>query len=504
MAPQLKNELCDCLPTIKNTFLTFEFEPTQVTPRCSSVPRSSRLCQETHLNMCDSQLHVVDNEGSTCETDSDSGTRTPMSLDGLSAASSYVSPQEVNVYPQLSGFTDDSAYDTDSELEGLCTPSSHKSAQEAKFAQDSRFTPTSSLQVAPPPKSHSGAQSLNPKATPYIAQRRLNAQAAVFQPQEVHARGNQHCQKSIDEERLSSRVVAFKRQEVCQVYEPQSQHYTKNIAEVIRMTKALVKMSEHVKDVQVFEEGGSWSVTIQPQVIEANNWQTQLLVALAKEALLDAATKSKYIYVLGYCDPQPFSVSVQGFQATLGVMQNAATACWHIFKKGFCRHGDICCKQHPPCQTPVRFLVEGVQLKPDPFFASVFKVQAADLALSVTAALGGATEVESAEAFKDKDNQGWTIELTGKEEKAVNEECLLNLAKSALLSATVDSELLHIIGYAANPFVKKLGGFVVFVSDMQDESRVCWDMYSKGVCSRGKTCRYQHPESLMPINVVVK
>merc|ERR1719446_970756 len=76
------------------------------------------------------------------------------------------------------------------------------------------------------------------------------------------------------------------------------------------------------------------------------------------------------------------------------------------------------------------------------------------------------------------------------------------------------------MGYAAMPFISKsqgfiavLGdmqdesrawGFIAVLGDMQDESRACWDFYTKGVCSRECVCRWEHPECLMPINVVIK
>jgi len=330
------------------------------------------------------------------------------------------------------------------------------------YPHNSLFTPPA-LQFAPPSK-------------PYTQLRRLISKAAAFQPQEV-----------------------------AQVHEPNKEHYKKHIAEVIHLAKVAIKRSEHVKEVDICEDGGCWSINIQPQVIEENSWQTEVLMTLAKKALLDASLKSKCIYVMGYCTPQPFNMRAQGFKATLGVMYNASSACWHVFKKGFCRHGDDFCKQHPACQVPVHVLVEGVQLQTCTRFAGAFKEQMSDIVTTVTAALGENPHVELVEAFKDKDYQGWSIELTAKEDLAIHKDYLLTLAKNALFGATGNSELIKIIGYAAKPFVQKSRGFVTILGDMQDESRVFWDMYSKGTCSRDcGACRWEHPECLMPINVVVK
>jgi len=457
MALQAKENLGDFMPTVKNTFIGFELMATCRSPRRSSVPASSRLCQDSHLNTHNFKLLEDDalSDISTYETDSESGFRTRMNSDDSSLSSAYVSPPDVCMY-----------------------------------YQNSCSTPLPALQVAPPPR-------------PYAQLTRLNSKAAAFQPAapQVVTSSSPHTWLR----HLSSKATAFPPQEVPQVCKPHNRHYRKEVAEVIRLTTVLMKQSEHLGDVEVYEDGGCWSVNIQPKVIDEDSWQTELLITLAKKALLEAATKSKCIYVMGYCGSQPFSMRAQGFQATLGAMQNAATTCWHIFKKGFCRHGDSCCKQHPIVQVPVHFLVEGVQLPTCALFANSFKEQVADLALTVTAALGENPRVEAVEALRDHDYPGWTIEVTAKGDPAVSEDDLLTLVKNVLFSATGNPGLLYIIGKAAKPFVQKSSGFVVTVGDMQDESRVCWDMYEKGFCSRGcGACQFEHPGCLMPINVVVK
>lgn len=277
------------------------------------------------------------------------------------------------------------------------------------------------------------------------------------------------------------------------------------MAAVIRLTTVLMKQSEHLGDVEVSEAGGSWTVIIQPKVIEENSLQTEALISLAKKSLLEAATKSNCIYVMGYCSSRPFSMRAQGFQATLGAMQNATNSCWHIFKKGFCRHGDMCYKQHPIVQAPVHCLVEGVLLPICKRFAYSFKEQVTNLVLTVTSSLGAQDHVQDVQAIKDHEHPGWTIEITTKCRLADNKDYLLTLAKNALLQGTCKPDFLWIIGYTVKPFVQKSRGFVAIVGDMQDQSWVCWDMYAKGFCSRASgECQFEHPECLMPINIAVK
>jgi len=253
------------------------------------------------------------------------------------------------------------------------------------------------------------------------------------------------------------------------------------------------------------EDADGWSVIIQPKGTCESQSQTELLMTLAQKALQDAADQSKCIYVMGYCGGKPFNMRAQGFEAKLGAMRSASSACWHIYKKGFCRHQESCNKQHPACQVPVRFLVEGVQLNSCTRFAGAFKQVVADLALKVTTQLEESPYVELVAAFKDKNCPGWTIELTPKDElTAATEEYLLTLAKNALFSASRNEDILYIMGLSAKPFTSKAHGFVTIIGDMQDDTKVCWDLYSKGMCTRDHACRWEHPECLMPLNVVVK
>lgn len=328
--------------------------------------------------------------------------------------------------------------------------------------------------------------SLTPPPLPHVAPRpestsqrlRLNAKAAAFQPQMVSQTAK----------------------------EPIVERYSKHIAEVLRAAKQALQDSAHVVNVEISHDQNGWSVVIQPTGdSEEHMWKNELLLKTAKEALLEAASKSKSIYVMGYCGKDTFNMRAQGFEATLGAMRDAGSACWHIFKKGFCRHAADCSKQHPAFTVPVHVLVEGMQLNSCPRFADAFKQVVADLTQNVTSLLEESPYVEMVAAFKDGGYPGWTIEMTAKEElTAQNEEYLLTLAKNALFSASSDLEILYIMGYAVKPFTSKPHGFVTMIGDMQDESRVCWDMYSKGSCSRDCSCRWEHPECLMPINVVVK
>lgn len=305
--------------------------------------------------------------------------------------------------------------------------------------------------------------------------------------------------------RLNSKACAFKPQTLSEA--PAREHYNwkRAFVEAITCAKKALKASEHVANVEISEDGDGWSIVIQPHAQGENaDWQTECLLKLAKDVLLEAASKSKNIYLLGYCSPKPFTMQPQGFEATLAAMESPVSACWHVFKKGFCRHGDQCSKSHPACEVPVRVLVESVEFNCSTSFLSVFKQEVANLTMAVIATLGECAYTDKVEAFKDKDCKGWTIEVVTKPDMMIHKDYLLTLAKSALFSSTDNSNSVYIMGYAAKPFMVKSQGFVTLLGDMQDESVACWDLYSKGVCKHDCACRWRHPECLVPINLVVK
>lgn len=80
-------------------------------------------------------------------------------------------------------------------------------------------------------------------------------------------------------------------------------------------------------------------------------------------------------------------------------------------------------------------------------------------------------------------------------------------AKSMLLDLAANSACTYVLGYEAEPFQDHADGrsFVATLASMADESSACWDLYQRGVCSRRKTCKWQHPgrNELQPVRVVV-
>jgi len=431
-------------PTVKNTFINLEFFPTTPQRASKSVPASSRLNRQDFVGIGDGKLLAL-NMDSDASTDAQTDAST-CSQCGVKTPMSF----------------DNYCFE-----EASSSPASNGQPQEAR---------SQSEWLAPPTAARS----------PLAKIARLPNSPSQSQNQSI---------------RLSSRATAFQPQAV--IEDPARQQYKRQFSEVLARAKNLMKASEHLAHVEICADAGGWSFILQA-VGKADALETERLLTIAKEALLEASSKSKCVYLIGYCAPKPFVMQPQGFEATLGAMGSAQTACWHVFKKGFCRHGATCNKEHPACKVPVRVLVESAQFTSCPRFEMSFKQQVADLAMAVTATLRACSYADQVEAFVDPDRQGWKIEVTAKEELCQHKEYLAALAKNMLFNGTNDSTTLYIMGYAVNPFITKTDGFVTVLGGMQDESKACWDLYSKGICSRDCECRWEHPECLMPINVVFK
>jgi len=265
--------------------------------------------------------------------------------------------------------------------------------------------------------------------------------------------------------------------------------------------------SGQVAHLDVYDDTDGWSITVRPRVAD-DKGDTEQVIALAKEALLKAASSSSCVYVMGYRGPQAFIAQPLGFQATLGIMKNTRFACYHLFKKGFCGHGAACSKEHPSFQVPVRVLVESVHFDlcggPAAVFKDKFEQEVEDVVMKIKATLAGSSYTDNVEASKNTESQGWTVEVMPKEELKTYKDNLLTLAKSAFFETTHRSSAIHLMSLNSKPFIPKLQGFGAVIGAVKDEQAMCWDFYSKGVCNYGCRCQWDHPEYLMTIDIVVK
>lgn len=427
--------------SVKNTFISLESTSATGVSRRRSVPASAKLCLgESPRGTSSVKMHVV-------HADSDGST---------------------DAHTEGSTCSDCGTKTPDS-LDNYCfdESASYSCIEEMPFQ---------GVWLVPPPPMP--FVQVTPIVEPPRA--RLNTKAAAFQPKTA-------------EDTLK------------ELSKDSAKPYRDQAREVISWAKQTIEGSKDVEGVEIIanESSKGWTMIIRPHK-KADEQETDRLATIAKDALLDAASGSRCIYFMGYTAPKSSVFRPQGFEATLGAMESARDACWHVFKKGFCRHGEDCCKQHPVCEVPIDVVIECTQFNASSSFIKEFKQEVADLTMSVMATLEASPYADNVEAVRSESSEAWTIEVTPKEQLPNHKDFLLTVAKSALFNATSGSNSCYIMGYANKPFITTSTGFLTMLGDMQDESRACWDLYSKGMCSRECTCRWEHPECFVPLKIVVK
>jgi len=134
--------------------------------------------------------------------------------------------------------------------------------------------------------------------------------------------------------------------------------YRKKYDAVIRSVATALADSDLIAGVSIFDGAQECSIVL--QVREEIDAVADIVLEFAQKTLLEVTTKSKCIYIMGYCTPQAFTRQPYGFEATFGAMENATKACWYFFKRGVCRHDANCSKQHAIYSVPVRVSIERV------------------------------------------------------------------------------------------------------------------------------------------------
>mmetsp|Transcript_27101 Transcript_27101/g.42110 ORF Transcript_27101/g.42110 Transcript_27101/m.42110 type:complete len:261 (+) Transcript_27101:48-830(+) len=128
-------------------------------------------------------------------------------------------------------------------------------------------------------------------------------------------------------------------------------HHKARIQKAIRRVAEMLSTCGLVTQVDIDEDTLTISVHVATETLK------QQALAQAQKTLLEVTTQSKCVYIMGYASTNPFRLRADGFEATVGLMENATRACWHVFKKGFCRHGVTCNKQHPVFEVPLQVSV---------------------------------------------------------------------------------------------------------------------------------------------------
>lgn len=471
-------------PTIKNTFLDFGLTPTSVQQRSQSVPASARLCLESDNNEALAELirtrrELQARDEEICRLRAEvEQARLKQASDRQTAernASKARSEVSTDAFTDTSNETEDAMTCTWSDS-GIISHSVRPPEACVSISEVRSFVPISELDRFC-------------DVSPFIEWARKDTPSYAQSSRRVNLKGH-----------LKSKSWASKPAD-----EPTKQQYKQHFDDIIQFTMRAVRSSGLAANVELSGDMDGWSIVLRPLGAGDCQLTEERLLRVAKEALLEASSQSRCIFLIGYCSPKPFTMQPQGFAATLGAMESPTAACWHIFKKGFCRHGDDCNKKHPVCKVPVQVLLESVQFdSPSTHLVRDFKQQVADLAMVVLATLKGSLHADTVEASKEKDDQGWKVEVVLKDSLMTHKEHMLSLAQEALFNATGTSKDVYILGYAAKPFVPKSHGFVTMLGNMRDEKKACWDLYAQGFCKRDCACCWEHPTCLTPVNVIVR
>jgi hypothetical protein len=270
-----------------------------------------------------------------------------------------------------------------------------------------------------------------------------------------------------------------------------------HFAEVIQEASNALEVSDLLEGVETSCGAHGCVILLRPSC--GADTSTTRILTLAEQSLRDAAAQSKVAYILGYCSPNMTAVSPLGFEITLGAMKNAKLACWHMFKRGVCRHGDRCRWQHPSVKLSVRVIVEVAELEAPR--APEFQLQVAKVVDIVASTLQQNQIVSHANAREDKTSNGWTISVSSSCPSEAHEEELLALAKAAVVGTTIGSQV-SLMGYEAQPFVPRARGFTMVLGNRTTARKPCSSMYYWGVCKRGCSCTYEHPSCLVPVQIV--
>lgn len=457
--------------SVKNTFIHFPKEHSVVERRNKSLPPSFRpSCGMPVVGLCSvgewdkvplTSIGVMDSDDST-DVRTDASGESPLSELG-----------------KLSSCAPDSMYETPHYM-AICEPCTgimYQNPDPQLWSDPSQFT---MVPVWTQPEQY------QPQADWTQVQdcgyQKLSSKAVAFQPSTG----------------LSAKAAAFKPGE--QAPKVNTEHTVK-VEEMMKEVKVLLEKRKDILSADILQGATDWSLCIVPK--GKGHASTEPMLAAAKDALLKAAETSRNVYVLGYAAPDTaFTAKPQGFEAQLGVMETMHTACWRVLKRGSCPK-EWCNQQHPILQMPVQVFVEVTQLDAATEVVSSFTQEVANMMMMVAAMLTSAACGAGVQSFNDEDGQGWRLEISVRAEDMCLTDHFLKLAQNALTEATQHAQSVFIIRSQAEPFVPKSSGFAVMLGEMTDQSQACWDVFMQG-CWRDQSCRWCHPQCLLPVNVVVK
>jgi hypothetical protein len=239
--------------------------------------------------------------------------------------------------------------------------------------------------------------------------------------------------------------------------------YRSKVEKVLRRCVAFLEESDLIAHVEMSSNANDLSVYIQVQ--GHGGLLVDYVSTLAQETLIESISQSKCIFIMGYCSPQPFTVRPFGFEASLAAMENATKACWHVFKKGFCKHGLNCSKQHPIYTIPLRVFVQPSGFCAPPPLVSMNdpKFLIGGFVHSLATMLEHDARITGVQALGNHISNGWTLEVSLEAPSEEDQQDVLDTIQQQVLAITSSSCGIHIVEYAGRQFVQTSTEFAVLL-----------------------------------------
>lgn len=102
-------------------------------------------------------------------------------------------------------------------------------------------------------------------------------------------------------------------------------------------------------------------ITIPVVISSHDSWVAESLLSCAKQGIVESTRQAcSCAHLLGKCRT-PLLRSRQGFQVTLGTMEDPNRACWDLYRDGWCRRGSCCHWKHPERSIQIEVAIEVVE-----------------------------------------------------------------------------------------------------------------------------------------------
>jgi len=102
-----------------------------------------------------------------------------------------------------------------------------------------------------------------------------------------------------------------------------------------------------------------------------------------------------------------------------------------------------------------------------------------------------------------RDGEGWRAVIRSSSAGMSQLEHIQTVAKQSLVENGGKCSCMFVLGDRCAPFQATPTGFCASLGSMRASKKACWDVYNKGVCSRGSECCWEHPFYVCTLNVMI-